>query len=211
MEGSRSRRRRRCRRASTQNTTAARICRIRTPESLTQEEGSETETRAAAIHSAAREEISSPFRTMTLPRGILVRTVSTERAAWSRRCAVSVPLKTRLGRNTVARKPATSVRSRPSRDPPDRRAARALLVCEPYSTTSESSRRRDSRPEAESRINSPRPPFSVMRSRLSTIPPRYCSAAAVTSRSSMALEKEERARAASASSRIGSSKASRTG
>ena len=118
----------------------------RTPETFTQEEGSETEARAAAIHSAALGEISSPLRTMTFPRGILVSTVSTERAACSRRRAVSFPLKIRFGRSAAARKPATSVRSRPDRGPPESLAARTLLACDPYSTTSASSRRRTSRP-----------------------------------------------------------------
>ena len=84
----RSRLRRRWRRASSQNAAAARICRIRTPVTLTHEDGSEAEARTAAIHWAARAVISSPRRTITLPRGIRVKTLSTERAAAARRSAV---------------------------------------------------------------------------------------------------------------------------
>ena len=63
-----------------------------TPVTLTHEEGSEAEARTAAIHCAARGVISSPRRTMTLPRGMRVKTLSTERAERSRRsdvCAAS--------------------------------------------------------------------------------------------------------------------------
>ena len=77
----RSRLRRRCRRASSQNAIAASVCRIRIPVTLTQDEGSEAEARTAAIHCAARGVISSPRRTITFPRGICVKTLSTERAA----------------------------------------------------------------------------------------------------------------------------------
>ncbi len=74
----RSRLRRRCRRASSQKALAARIWRIRIPVTLTQDEGSYAEARTAAIHWAARGVISSPWRTITLPRGIRVNTLSTE-------------------------------------------------------------------------------------------------------------------------------------
>jgi hypothetical protein len=139
---------------------------------LTQEDGSETDARATAIHSAARGEISSPLRTITFPRGIFVSTVSTEREACSRRRAVSFPLKTRFGRIAPERKLAISVTSRPERGPPVSRDASALFSCDPYSTTSASSRRRVSSPVAGSRSCRPRLPFSSIRSRLSTTPPR---------------------------------------
>ncbi len=58
---------------------------------FTQDEGSEAEARTAAIHCAARVETSSPRRTITLPRGMRVKTLSTERAAASRRAAVRLP------------------------------------------------------------------------------------------------------------------------
>ena len=88
----RSRLRRRWRRASSQKARTARTCSTRTPVTLTHEEGSEAEARTAAIHCAARGVISSPRRTMTLPRGMRVNTLSTERAERSRRsdvCAAS--------------------------------------------------------------------------------------------------------------------------
>ncbi len=59
------------------------------PVTLTHEEGSLAEARTAAIHCALRGVISSPRRTMTLPRGIRVNTLSTDRPAAARRSAVS--------------------------------------------------------------------------------------------------------------------------
>ena len=85
----RSRLRRRWRRASSQKAAAARICRIRTPVTLTQDDGSEAEARTAAIHWAVRAVISSPGRTITLPRGIRVNTLSTDCEASTRRSPVS--------------------------------------------------------------------------------------------------------------------------
>ena len=84
----RSRLRRRCRRASSQKAAAARIWRRRTPVTLTHEDGSDAEARTAAIHWAERAVISSPRRTITFPRGILVKTLSTEREAAARRSPV---------------------------------------------------------------------------------------------------------------------------
>ena len=84
----RSRLRRRWRRASSQKAAAARICSIRTPVTLTHDDGSDAEARTAAIHWAERAVISSPRRTITLPRGIRVNTLSTEREAAARRSPV---------------------------------------------------------------------------------------------------------------------------
>ena len=61
---------------------------MKTPVTLTHELGSETDARTTAIHCAERAVISSPRRTITLPRGMRVKTLSTERVASSRRAAV---------------------------------------------------------------------------------------------------------------------------
>src|SRR5688572_25307974 len=98
VSGGRSLRRRTYRRASSQKTTAASVWRIRIPPTLTQEDGSETDARTAATHADVRGLISSPFRTIIFPRGIFVNTLSTERDASSRRCAVSAAFNDRLGR-----------------------------------------------------------------------------------------------------------------
>lgn len=60
VSAGRSRFRRTYLRASNQNTTAARVWRIRIPATLTQDDGSETEARTAAAHADVRGVISSP-------------------------------------------------------------------------------------------------------------------------------------------------------
>ena len=134
---------------------------------LTQEDGSAADARTAAIHSAALGEISSPFRTMTFPRGIFVSTVSTEREAWSRRRAVSVASNVTLGRRAAARNAETSVSARPFNGPSAKRRATAFFVCDPYSTTSERSLRRVSRPVRTSRTSIA--PVAVLRENLPVV------------------------------------------
>ena len=149
-----------------------RICRIRIPVTLTHEDGSWPEARTAAIHWAARGVISSPRRTITLPRGILVNTLSTERPA--RRA----PLR---GQRRVVGQVGTQ-RGREERR--DLRRARAPRTAESASFAETAafasgrtrrrpaSRRLDSRPEASSRTDPARARAPGARSRWSTTPPR---------------------------------------
>src|SRR4029079_16735847 len=98
-------------RASSQNAMAASVWRIRIPATLTQDDGSDSDARTAATHSEVRGVISSPLRTMTFPRGIFVKTLSTAADASCRRFTVSAAFRVRFGRRDAARNAATSARS----------------------------------------------------------------------------------------------------
>ena len=138
---------------------------------MNQEDGSETDARTAATQTDVRGVISSPARTMTFPRGIFVKTLSTPREASSLRCAVMVELNVRLGRSDAARNAATSARSASRSGVSERRIDTSDFVSEPYSTAAGESRLRCSRPVEVSRRRMP--PFcSTKISRLSTIPLR---------------------------------------
>src|SRR5262245_60963014 len=102
------------------------------PVTLTHDDGSEADARTAATHCAVRAVISSPRRTITLPRGIRVKTLSTPADAAARRSDVSVASYTRLGRSVAARNAAISVRSRVVSALSARRDETAVRVSLPY-------------------------------------------------------------------------------
>ena len=149
---------------------AASVWRMRIPATLTHDDGSETDARTAATHRDVRGVISSPVRTMTFPRGIFVKTLSTAADASWRRFAVSALFRVRLGRRDAARNAATSARSGGRSGLSASRSETSDFASEPYSIAGGELFWRCSRPVDVSRTRTFGP--SCYSSRWSTMPSR---------------------------------------
>ncbi len=125
------------------------------PATLTQDDGSEADARTEATQRDVLGVISSPLRTITFPRGIRVKTLSTAPDASDRRRVVSAAFRVRLGRSAAARKAATSARSEAPSGPSESRVETSALTSDPYSRAAGAFLWRCSRPVEVSRTTTP--------------------------------------------------------